>query len=174
VRPVPKKKKKKRTKFQEALSPKSTSPKVFESEAIKSRAVYATKDAIVLNADALTGLKHIADAGIQVDTIVTSPPFYGQRDYQVDGQIGLEHDPAEFIAGLVEIFEACRPVPYWSGKVSIGARIRSRVLDASGCGHRIGVELASGRGLSNSSSFHIGSRFRCRTRVGLFETTTCG
>ncbi|WP_437880875.1 DNA-methyltransferase [Pseudomonas sp. LRF_L74] len=35
---------------------------------------------------------------------VTSPPYYGLRDYGVDGQIGLEESPAEFIAALVDVF----------------------------------------------------------------------
>ncbi|WP_420235402.1 DNA-methyltransferase [Pseudomonas sp. ABY48] len=34
----------------------------------------------------------------------TSPPYYGLRDYGVDGQIGLEETPVEFIARLVEVF----------------------------------------------------------------------
>lgn len=37
-----------------------------------------------------------------VDLIVTSPPYFGLRDYGVDGQIGAEPTPAEFIAALIE------------------------------------------------------------------------
>ena len=37
---------------------------------------------------------------------VTSPPYFGLRDYGVDGQIGLEPTPDEFIAKLVEVFRA--------------------------------------------------------------------
>lgn len=39
-----------------------------------------------------------------VHCCVTSPPYYGLRDYGVDGQIGLEETSAEFIARLVEVF----------------------------------------------------------------------
>jgi site-specific DNA-methyltransferase (cytosine-N4-specific) len=35
-------------------------------------------------------LRLLAAHQMQVNCIVTSPPFYGQRDYEVDGQIGLE------------------------------------------------------------------------------------
>lgn len=45
-----------------------------------------------------------------VHCIVTSPPYWGLRDYGVDGQIGLEKTPAEFIATMVDVFEELRRV----------------------------------------------------------------
>ncbi|MGN2430290.1 DNA-methyltransferase [Pseudomonas syringae] len=45
-----------------------------------------------------------------VHTCVTSPPYYGLRDYGVEGQIGLEETPAEFIARLVDVFREVRRV----------------------------------------------------------------
>lgn len=44
--------------------------------------------------------------GVKAQMCVTSPPYYGLRDYGVDGQIGLEQTPQEFIDNLVEVF-AC-------------------------------------------------------------------
>lgn len=44
-----------------------------------------------------------------IQTVVTSPPYFGLRDYGVDGQLGAEKSPAEFIANLVAVFEAIRP-----------------------------------------------------------------
>jgi DNA modification methylase len=41
-------------------------------------------------------------------TCVTSPPYYGLRDFGVDGQIGLEQTPEEFIQKLVEVFRVVR------------------------------------------------------------------
>jgi DNA modification methylase len=41
---------------------------------------------------------------------VTSPPYWGLRDYGVDGQIGLEDSPAEFVATMVDVFEEVRRV----------------------------------------------------------------
>jgi site-specific DNA-methyltransferase (adenine-specific) len=71
----------------------------------------------------------LIDAGIRVDCIVTSPPYYGQRDYGFDGQIGLEDHPQQFIDALIEVFDLCWQVlsdtgslwinigdTYWSGK----------------------------------------------------------
>lgn len=45
-----------------------------------------------------------------VHTVVTSPPYFGLRDYQVDGQLGLEPTPDEFVAALVEVFRSVRRV----------------------------------------------------------------
>jgi hypothetical protein len=39
-----------------------------------------------------------------VQCCVTSPPYFGLRDYGVDGQIGLEPDPEAYLAKLVEVF----------------------------------------------------------------------
>lgn len=44
-----------------------------------------------------------------VNCIVTSPPYWGLRDYGVDGQFGLEKTPDEYIAKLVELFSILRP-----------------------------------------------------------------
>ena len=60
----------------------------------------------------------IGDVRVQLRTLaadsvhccVTSPPYWGLRDYGVDGQIGLEATPAEFIAGMVDVFEEVRRV----------------------------------------------------------------
>lgn len=45
-----------------------------------------------------------------VRTCVTSPPYFGLRDYGVDGQIGLEATPDAFIAKMVEVFREVRRV----------------------------------------------------------------
>lgn len=42
--------------------------------------------------------------------VVTSPPYYGLRDYGVAGQIGLEESPAAFLAKMVEVFREVRRV----------------------------------------------------------------
>ena len=45
-----------------------------------------------------------------VDCIVTSPPYFALRDYGVDGQIGAEPSPAEFVSALVAVFREARRV----------------------------------------------------------------
>jgi DNA modification methylase len=45
-----------------------------------------------------------------VQCVVTSPPYWGLRDYGVDGQIGLEKTPEEYVAKMVEVFREVRRV----------------------------------------------------------------
>jgi DNA modification methylase len=45
-----------------------------------------------------------ATNGIKAQTCVTSPPYYGLRDYGHEGQIGLEETPVEYIKSMVEVF----------------------------------------------------------------------
>lgn len=45
-----------------------------------------------------------------VDCIVTSPPYYGLRDYGIDGQIGLEADPDEYVERLEAVFHEAAEV----------------------------------------------------------------
>lgn len=45
-----------------------------------------------------------------VDCIVTSPPYFGLRDYGVDGQLGAEDTPAAFVERLVGVFREARRV----------------------------------------------------------------
>jgi len=44
------------------------------------------------------------DEGVKVQTCVTSPPYFGLRDYGVDGQIGLEQTVGEYVANMVDVF----------------------------------------------------------------------
>lgn len=62
----------------------------------------------IYNEDCLEGMKRIDDGSI--DCCVTSPPYYLQRDYGCDGQIGLEDDLNDYIAKLVEVFREVRRV----------------------------------------------------------------
>lgn len=62
----------------------------------------------VLVGDALEKLREMDDQSVH--TIVTSPPYYGLRDYGIDGQIGLEDTPTDFINALVDVFREARRV----------------------------------------------------------------
>lgn len=57
---------------------------------------------IIYNEDCLQGLKHLPDNS--VDCCITSPPYYALRDYGVDGQIGLEETPQQYIDRLTDVF----------------------------------------------------------------------
>jgi site-specific DNA-methyltransferase (adenine-specific) len=66
------------------------------------------KDIEVLLGDCLASLEILPDQSVH--TCVTSPPYFGLRDYGVDGQIGLEDTPEAFVARLVEVFREVRRV----------------------------------------------------------------
>jgi DNA modification methylase len=65
--------------------------------------------------DVLKGLKQLKSESI--DCVMTSPPYWGLRDYGVKGQIGLEPHPQEFINKMVEIFEEVKRVLKKTGSV---------------------------------------------------------
>ena len=54
------------------------------------------------------GLKMLDDNSI--DCCITSPPYWGLRDYGVEGQLGLESTPEEYVANLVEVFREVKRV----------------------------------------------------------------
>lgn len=62
----------------------------------------------VIVGDCVKGMQTL-EAG-SVHTCVTSPPYFGLRDYQMDGQIGLEDTPEAYVARLVEVFREVRRV----------------------------------------------------------------
>lgn len=62
----------------------------------------------IIHSDCIQGMKELPDNS--VDCCVTSPPYYGLRDYGHDGQIGLEETPEQYVAKMVEVFEQVRRV----------------------------------------------------------------
>lgn len=62
----------------------------------------------IINGDCLEVLQTMPDGCVH--TCVTSPPYFGLRDYGHDGQIGLESTPDEYVARLVDVFREVRRV----------------------------------------------------------------
>jgi len=69
---------------------------------------FATDRLKIYHGDCRDVLTQLPDESVQ--TVVTSPPYYGLRDYQVDGQIGLEQTPDEYVTSMVEVFREVRRV----------------------------------------------------------------
>lgn len=53
-------------------------------------------------------MRELIAQGVKVQVCVTSPPYFGLRDYGHPGQLGLEATPAEFVAAMVEVFGLVR------------------------------------------------------------------
>jgi DNA modification methylase len=62
----------------------------------------------IIQGDALTRLKELPSES--VDCCITSPPYWSLRNYNVDGQIGLEDTPDEYVSKLVEVFREVKRV----------------------------------------------------------------
>ena len=62
----------------------------------------------VIVGDCIEGIRTLPDQSVH--TCVTSPPYFGLRDYGMAGQIGLEDTPDAFVARLVDVFREVRRV----------------------------------------------------------------
>lgn len=62
----------------------------------------------ILQGDVRSCLKQLEDGSVQC--VITSPPYWGLRDYGCDGQIGLEPTPDAYVADLVEVFREVKRV----------------------------------------------------------------
>lgn len=58
--------------------------------------------------DCRQSMHHLINQGVKVQTCVTSPPYFGLRDYGHDGQIGLENSVDEYVANMVQVFRLVR------------------------------------------------------------------
>lgn len=69
---------------------------------------YQDEQVTLLLGDALEQMRTLPDAS--VDCVVTSPPYYGLRDYGTPGQYGLEATPAEYVETMRALFAEARRV----------------------------------------------------------------
>jgi DNA modification methylase len=109
----------------------------------------------VKQTDALEGLRQL-EAG-SVDCCVTSPPYWGLRDYGVDGQLGLEPHPSLYLEKLWAIFDEV-----------------FRVLKPSGtCWCNLGDTFGRdpGKGVNNGSGKELAWLGEGRTVVGELDGT---
>ena len=58
--------------------------------------------------DCRTTIRRRVEEGVKVQTCVTSPPYFGLRDYGHDGQIGLESEVGDYVRNLVDVFALVR------------------------------------------------------------------
>jgi DNA modification methylase len=90
----------------------------------------------ILTGDCRDVLRSLPDES--VNCCVTSPPYFGLRDYGVNGQIGLEETPAAFVAEMVSVFREVRRVLRKDGTLWLN-------LGDSYAGSRCGEQGASGQ-----------------------------
>lgn len=90
-------------------------------------------------------MRRWAADGVRVQTCVTSPPYFGLRDYGHPGQIGLEQTPEEYIAAMVEVFRCVRDVLADDGTLWLNIGDSYNAAGRTGHGTRVGFKQASNR-----------------------------
>lgn len=90
----------------------------------------------VLIGDCIESMRQMPEKSVH--TCVTSPPYYGLRDYGMDGQIGRENTPEAFVARLVEVFREVRRVlrddgTLWLNLGDSYAKDKNRLLIPARC-----------------------------------------
>ena len=88
-----------------------------------------------------------AAAGIRAQTCVTSPPYFGLRDYGHPGQLGLEQTPEEYIAAMVEVFRCVRDVLADDG--TLWLNIGDSYAGGGGGNYSAGTLNNSGQNITN-------------------------
>ena len=104
---------------------------------------FETANGTIYNSCCLDVLREMPENSIHC--CVTSPPYYGLRDYGVDGQIGLEESPEAYVEKMVAVFREVYRVlrddgtvwlnlgdSYWGGKGSNGSSKARRTADERG------------------------------------------
>lgn len=103
----------------------------------------------IIEGDCIEGMRRLPDQSVHC--CVTSPPYFGLRDYGHDGQIGLEETPDAYVAKLVEVFREVRRVLRDDGTVWLN--LGDSYARAGGWSDNSGLDgLArgeSGRAMSN-------------------------
>jgi hypothetical protein len=175
------------TKANAAMHPVVMSEQAFCAPEIQAAAFYADENVLIFNMEVCKALRLLAAHRIAANCIVTSPPFYGQRDYEVHGQIGLEEHPKDYIRNLVQALNLCKPIlvsngsmwvnlgdTYWAGKGEYKSGEVKQSARRFGLRPRIKRATAGSVCRSSYFLFHTGSPSACRMRAGSYATTTSG
>ena len=85
---------------------------------------------IVLIGDVIDKLQELKKENIVIDTIITSPPYWGQRDYGVKGQMGNEETPEEYIKKMLRVADNLKEILKESGSyfLNIGDKYSDKNL----------------------------------------------
>jgi len=133
----------------------------------------------VLLGDVRERLRDLPD--LSVHCVVTSPPYWGLRDYNAPGQLGLEVTPEEYVVAMVQVFREVRRVlrPDGTCWVNLGDSYASGEIGR----HDQAQAAGASPGLSGLSRIGIGDgvagrgqsgRRQRRVQTGLKPKDLCG
>jgi len=85
----------------------------------------------IYQGDCLEVLRTLPDESIHC--CVTSPPYWGLRDYGCDGQIGLEKTPEEYVSKMVEVFREVKRVLRKDGTLwlNLGSSMINKTIESN-------------------------------------------
>lgn len=90
-------------------------------------------------------MRRWAADGVKAQTCVTSPPYFGLRDYGHPGQLGLEQTPEQYIAAMVEVFRCVRDVLADDGTLWLNIGDSYNAAGRTGHGTRTGFKQGTNR-----------------------------
>jgi DNA modification methylase len=106
-----------------------------------------------------------------VRSIVTSPPYWGQRDYRSLGQIGLEENPALYVTRLVQVFRKARRVLRDDGTVwlNLGDTYAGGGAGGGGSFSRDRIHLANKNEQAHwkAKNGRVPNGFKCKDLIGV-------
>lgn len=102
-------------------------------------AYYADEQIALYHGDALAVARELPDTA--ADCVVTSPPYYGLRDYGVEGQYGLEASPSEYVETMRVLFAELRRVLVDDG--TLWLNIGDSYVSRGGAGGRMASNLGT-------------------------------
>ncbi|MFA6690275.1 MAG: site-specific DNA-methyltransferase [Sphaerochaetaceae bacterium] len=125
----------------------------------------------VVNGDCRKILRMMDDN--DMDCCVTSPPYFGLRDYGVEGQIGLEQTPDEYVAQMVEVFREVRRVLKPEGTLwlnlgdSYASYRDSKATPDTTRGNSTGALVPKGEAKNRMASTFKGSAIKHKDLIGI-------
>jgi len=125
----------------------------------------------ILNGDCRDVLKTLPDQSVH--TCVTSPPYFGLRDYGHTGQMGLEPTPDEFVSELVNVFREVRRVLRDDGTLwlNIGDSYASyrdgKATPDTTLGLSEGTLVPKGSAKNRMSSTFVGTSIKHKDLIGI-------
>lgn len=125
----------------------------------------------VLQGDCIEQMRTLSDKSI--NCCVTSPPYFGLRDYGVDGQIGLEETPELYIAKMVNVFREVRRVLRDDGTlwVNIGDSYASyrdgKAIPDTSRGGSTGTLVPKGKAANRLASTFAGTSVKHKDLIGI-------
>ena len=93
-------------------------------------------------------MRGMVKRGEKVQMCVTSPPYFGLRDYGVDGQLGLESSPAEFVTNMVDVFALVHELLSEDGTLWVNIGDSYNAAGRTGHGSRVGFKQGTNRASS--------------------------